>query len=270
MTGVSGTSGEGTGSSRATPGGRVTPGGRATQEGRVTPGGRMVAVLPVGATEQHGPHLPPETDTLLAVAAAGALVDELVDGPVDDPSEARACFTVLPALAFGASGEHQAFPGTVSMGTEALASVFLELGRSVSTWADRLLIVNGHGGNVEALRLAVTRLRYEGRDAAWMSCRTAEDSTDTHAGHAETSLMLHLHPDLVDMERAEKGCTAPLREILPAMREGGVAAVSPTGVLGDPTTASGGEGARLWHLLVAEARASLIAWNPGDADGMLR
>ena len=270
MTGVSGTSGEGTGSSRVTPGGRVAPGGLATQEVRGTPGGRMVAVLPVGATEQHGLHLPPETDTLLAVAAAGALVNELVDGPVDDAGEARACFTVLPALAFGASGEHQAFPGTVSMGTGALASVVLELGRSVSTWADRLLIVNGHGGNVEALRQAVTRLRYEGRDAAWLSCRTAEDSTDTHAGHAETSLMLHLHPDLVDMERAAPGCTAPLREILPAMREGGVAAVSPTGVLGDPTTASGGEGARLWHLLVAEARASLIAWDVGDADGMLR
>ena len=253
MTGASATS--------ATSGRAATSEG-AAGSGRDSTGGRTIAVLPVGATEQHGRHLPPETDTLLAVAAAGALLEE--------PGDARACLTVLPALAFGASGEHQAFPGTVSMGTDALASVVLELGRSVSTWADRLLVVNGHGGNVEALRRAVTRLRYEGRDAAWLSCRTAEDPSDTHAGHAETSLMLHLHPDLVDMERAEVGCTLPLREILPAMREGGVAAVSPTGVLGDPTTASRAEGARLWHLLVSEARAGLAAWSPGDADGMLR
>lgn len=215
-------------------------------------------MFPLGATEQHGPHLPAETDTLLATAAARALATTTVS------------VTVLPALAYGASGEHQAFPGTVSLGTDALAESILEVGRSVSTWADRLLVVNGHGGNVEALRRAVTRLRYEGRDAAWLSCRTSEDPADTHAGHAETSLMLHLHPELVRTDLAEPGCTLPLPQILPAMRSDGVGAVSPNGVLGDPTAASADEGRRLWALLVADARARLEAWRPGPDDGMLR
>ena len=222
----------------------------------------VLAVLPLGATEQHGPHLPFETDTLLATAAAGVVAAELPAGAEH--------VRVLPALAYGASGEHQSFPGTVSMGADALAGTILELGRSVATWADRLVVINGHGGNVDALRRAVSRLRYEGRDCAWLSCRTAERSTDTHAGHAETSLMLHLHPELVRIELAERGCTEPLTRILPAMREGGVAAVSTSGVLGDPTTATETEGARLWEALTADIRDRLVRWDPGEADGMLR
>lgn len=221
--------------------------------------GSPLAVLPLGSTEQHGAHLPVDTDTLLAAAAAQAL------------SGARAATAVvLPPLAYGASGEHQSFRGTVSIGTDALAGAVLELGRSVSEWAGRLVVVNGHGGNVDALVSAVPRLRREGRDVAWLSCRTSEDPADTHAGHAETSLMLHLHPGLVSMELAAPGCTRPLAEILPVMREGGLAAVSPGGVLGDPTTATAGEGRRLWDALVADASSRLDRWNPGDEDGMLR
>lgn len=226
-------------------------------------GGPVLAVLPLGATEQHGPHLPAATDTLLAEAAARVLADpEAVTGVgrVD----------VLPALAYGASGEHQAFAGTVSMGTAALADTLIELGRSTSIWADRLVVINGHGGNVEALCRAVPRLRYEGRDAGWLSCRTSENPADTHAGHAETSLMLHLHPELVRMEAAVPGCSTPLPQILGPMREGGVAAVSPTGVLGDPTTATVAEGRRLWRMLVADVRRRVSGWSPGGSHGMLR
>ncbi|MBS7547161.1 mycofactocin biosynthesis peptidyl-dipeptidase MftE [Dietzia massiliensis] len=231
------------------------------------PGGGVLAVLPLGATEQHGPHLPPETDTLLAEAAARAVADSATGAPA--PAATDVTVRVLPALAYGSSGEHQSFAGTVSIGTAALAEVILEFGRSVSTWADRLLVVNGHGGNVDALRRAVPRLRHEGRDAAWLSCRTAENPRDTHAGHTETSLMLHLHPHLVRVDLAARGCVRPLPQILPAMRDDGVAAVSPSGVLGDPTTATAADGERLWGLLVADARARLDGWRPGD-DGMLR
>ncbi|MFL0578113.1 mycofactocin biosynthesis peptidyl-dipeptidase MftE [Dietzia sp. 179-F 9C3 NHS] len=227
-----------------------------TQGAAVSDAGPL-AVLPLGATEQHGPHLPTATDTLLAAAAARTLTGE------------RAAAVLLPAWAYGASGEHQSFPGTVSIGTDALARAVLELGRSAGEWAGRLLVVNGHGGNVEALRRAVPRLRYEGRDAAWLPCRTSENPADTHAGHAETSLLLHLHPELVRTDLAEPGCTRPLPEILPGMRAGGVAAVSPNGVLGDPTTATDVEGARLWGALLADARGRLDRWAPGD-DGMLR
>lgn len=218
----------------------------------------VLAVLPLGATEQHGPHLPVETDTLLAAAAARSLAG------------GRAAAAVLPPMPYGASGEHQAFPGTVSIGTDGLVTALIELGRSVATWADGLVVVNGHGGNVEALRRAVPRLRYEGRDVVWLACRTAERPDDTHAGHAETSLMLHLHPDRVRMRAAEPGCTRPLPDILPELRDGGVSAVSPSGVLGDPSTATEGEGRRLWNALLADAHDRLERWAPVAGDGMLR
>lgn len=247
--------------------GASVPDGARASSGNNAPGtGSTLVVIPVGATEQHGPHLPFETDTLLATATAR----ELAGKNGNSVSTAGRDVRVLPAVAYGASGEHQSFPGTVSVGTDALAEVILELGRSVCAWADRLLIVNGHGGNVEALRRAIARLRYEGRDTGWLPCRTSENSGDTHAGHAETSLMLHLHPELVRTDLAEPGCTAPLTQILPAMRAGGVAAVSSNGVLGDPTTATAVEGRRLWELLVADACRRLDAWQPGSDDGMLR
>ncbi|HHX84702.1 MAG TPA: creatininase family protein, partial [Actinomycetales bacterium] len=112
-----------------------------TQGAAVSDAGPL-AVLPLGATEQHGPHLPTATDTLLAAAAARTLAGE------------RAAAVLLPAWEYGASGEHQSFPGTVSIGTDALAGALLELARSAGEWAGRLLVVNGHGGNVEALRRA--------------------------------------------------------------------------------------------------------------------
>lgn len=219
-----------------------------------------LAILPLGAVEQHGPHLASDTDAHLAGCAAAAL---------GRTAGAPGSAVVLPTLPYGASGEHEGFRGTVSAGTEALAGILLELGRSVSAWADRLLVVNAHGGNPAALTRSVPLLRTEGRDAAWLACRTAEDPRDTHAGHAETSLMLHLDPARVRMDRAEAGCTRPLTEILPDLRAGGLAAVSPNGVLGDPTTATASEGERLWAALLDDARARLGRWAPGD-DGRLR
>lgn len=188
-----------------------------------------LVLVPVGSVEQHGPHLPLDTDTVIAVAVAEGVAREI---------EAW----VAPALSYGSSGEHQSFPGTASVGSDALTHVVVELVRSLRTWADRVVIVNAHGGNVAALNAS--------DEIEWVPCAT--ETVDLHAGFTETSLMLHLRPESVRLELAEAGNTQPLSEILPSMLAGGVAAVSPNGVLGDPAGANAAEGERVLKAMVAE------------------
>ena len=142
-------------------------------------------IVPVGSVEQHGPHLPLDTDTRIATAVARAIAERLV-------GRNESNWILAPAIGYGASGEHEGFPGTVSIGTSALRLLLVEYGRSASRWASRLVFVNGHGGNVGALTAAVALLQYEGHDVGWCSC-TAKN-TDAHAGHAETSVLLHISP----------------------------------------------------------------------------
>jgi len=196
-----------------------------------------VAIVPLGATEQHGPHLPLGTDTTIACALAFGL------------AAARDDVVVAPALPYGSSGEHAGFPGTLSIGQDALRVVVLELARS---WDGRMLFVCAHGGNVEPLRDAVRKLRIEGRDVrAW----SPAFGGDAHAGRVETSLMLALAPELVAAARPA-GNVAPLGSLMPALRAGGVRAVSANGVLGDAAGASAEEG----HALLAGAVADLVAF----------
>jgi mycofactocin precursor peptide peptidase len=211
-------------------------------------------LVPLGALEQHGPHLPLDTDARIAAAVAGRAA-------ADDPA-----LLVAPVMAYGASGEHEGFPGTLSIGHEALRAVLVELGRSAFRWASRLVFVNGHGGNVPTVPGAVAQLRHEGRDAVWSPCVVA--GGDAHAGRTETSILLALDPDAVRMDAAEPGSTAPLAELLPALRAGGVAAVSPNGVLGDPTGADAVDGERLLAEMTAALRTRLTRWRP-DATGRL-
>ena len=143
--------------------------------------GRPTLLVPVGSTEQHGPHLPLDTDARVAAAVAAR-------------AGGNGALLVAPPVAYGASGEHEGFPGTVSIGHEALRLLLVELGRSAARWAGRLVFVNGHGGNVPTLVDAVRLLRYEGRDAAWFACAPGGDA---HAGRTETSLVLALAPALV-------------------------------------------------------------------------
>jgi creatinine amidohydrolase len=220
--------------------------------GSVWPGlpERPVLLVPLGSVEQHGHHLPLGTDTSVACAAAEAAAASL-DGVL-----------LAPALAYGASGEHEGFPGTVSIGTEALTGLLVEYGRSAGRWAGRVLIVNGHGGNLEALRVAVPLLRSEGRDVAWFPCGVA--GGDAHAGRTETSLMLHVEPTWVVGDRAVPGVTTPIDALLPRLRAEGVRAVSPTGVLGDPSDASADEGAALLATMAGRLVAAARAW---DVDG---
>lgn len=221
----------------------------------------LTLLVPVGSTEQHGPHLPLDTDTRIARSLAEALADRL------ERAGTGRGWPVAPAVAYGASGEHQSFPGTISIGTDVLTGVLLEYGRSACCWAQRVVFVNGHGGNVPALADAVRRLRFEARDVAWLPCAAAH--ADAHAGHTETSLLLHLSPESVRLGQAVPGNSAPLSQLLPEMRRGGVAAVSAVGVLGDPTTAAVDEGRRIFAEMVAGGLAALGAWAPGP-DGMLR
>ena len=198
-------------------------------------GSSALVLVPVGSIEQHSPHLPLDTDTVIAVAVAEGVAAEL-------PGT-----WVAPPLCYGSSGEHQSFPGTVSVGTEALTHVAVELVRSVRTWASRVVFVNAHGGNLAALRAS--------DEIEWVPCATEE--VDLHAGITETSLMLHLRPESVRLDRAEAGNTQPLSEILPAMMTGGIAAVSPNGVLGDPAGATAAEGARVLKAMVADVLGRL-------------
>jgi mycofactocin system creatininase family protein len=207
-------------------------------------------LVPVGALEQHGPHLPLDTDTRIAAAVARRAA-------ADDPA-----LLLAPPLAYGASGEHEGFPGTLSIGHDALRAVLVELGRSAAAWASRLVFVNGHGGNLPTVPNAVVTLRHEGRSAAWFGCAVPDG--DAHAGRTETSILLELDPSVVRTAAARAGNTAPLLELLPALRKGGVTAVSENGVLGDPAGASAEEGRRLLDAMVANLRAGLARWDPDE------
>lgn len=217
-----------------------------------------VLLVPLGSTEQHGPHLPLDTDTAVAVAVARR-VAERVPGAL-----------LAPAIPYGSSGEHQDFPGTLSIGSAALEHVLVELGRSATVWVPRVVFVNGHGGNLDALVAAVRLLRAEGRDAAWLPCDPADGRPrDPHAGRDETALLLELHPHTVRADRAEVGATASLADLLPTMRSGGVRAVARNGVLGDPRGATAEEGAELLEAM-ADAAVRLVGSGTVGADGRLR
>ncbi|MFE9924380.1 mycofactocin biosynthesis peptidyl-dipeptidase MftE [Streptomyces sp. NPDC005774] len=214
------------------------------------PDGASVLV-PVGSTEQHGPHLPFNTDSVIAESVARLAAERLT------AQRGRRPVLLAPTLAYGASGEHAGFPGTVSIGHEALRAVLVETVRSLSLWAHRVVLVNGHGGNVPTLDAAVGRLRGEGHDVAWLGCETP--GGDAHAGRAETSLMLHLAPADVRLADAVAGDTRPLAFLMPELVARGVRGVSPTGVLGDPTGATAEEGRAALEAMVSVAARRIAA-----------
>ena len=206
-----------------------------------------VLAVPVGSTEQHGPHLPLSTDTDIAVMLCRRL------------AEARDDVLIAPPVAYGSSGEHAGFAGTLSIGQQALELLLVELGRSATETFHRVLLVSAHGGNHEAVTRAVAQLRYEGRDVRVHSPRWRGEA---HAGRTETALLLATAPERVRMDRAQPGDTRSLSEIMPLLRTGGVRAVSPIGVLGDPTGATADEGAALLDKLTGVLVSDVDMWWP--------
>ena len=215
-----------------------------------------VLLLPIGATEQHGPHLPLNTDTLIATAAC-AFVSAKTGAPV------------LPAIIYTVSlGHTEKWPGTFALFHETLIHTI----REIAQWAlasgwKRLLLVNSHFGNDAPLRCAVDRLRFDfpgqllvalrntWQLSASISSRFTHDAADWHANEAETSLLLCIAPETV---RAERMATAddPDRTagcVFPHM----VAHTSLNGVTGRPSLATASSGAAL-IAEIGEALASLV------------
>ena len=197
----------------------------------------LLLVIPLGSTEQHGPHLPLGTDSIVAEALAAALV------------AARSDLVLGPTIPVGASGEHRGFPGLLSLGTEVLTEVLTELLRSARSWARGVVFVSGHGGNAEALGRALELGAAEGDRCCVVTA--SSPGADPHAGRAETSLLLALAPELVRQDVAVSGETRALAEIIDELRVGGIAPLSPSGVLGDPSDASAQEGAERLTMMTA-------------------
>lgn len=241
---------------------------------KLTP--RSILVLPLGAVEQHGPHLPFSTDLEIATRCAEAVVA----GAGDELD-----LWLLEPLAYTKSNEHAGTPGTVWLGPETLLRVLDDIGRSLAaTPARKLALLNGHGGNSSLLNVACRELRlHHGLETFLLHPSLPPDQGGTsglpdgdplagpvselgmgiHAGRAETSLMLHLRPDLVRMELARRNVPEHL-DANRHVRFGGsvtfgwlAADFGDDGTIGDPTGADATTGAALFELSVEQLTEAL-------------
>jgi creatinine amidohydrolase len=202
---------------------------------------RSVAVLPVGSFEQHGSFLPLATDSVIAMTIAEAVAAAY---PV----------LLLPPVTISCSHEHAAWPGTVSISAPTLHAIVRDVADSLRhNGVDRLVLVNGHGGNyvlgnvVQEASARGERLALFPTESDWLAARAAGGvetgpDTDMHAGEFETSLLLHAHPSLVPADFASHDERADDRDRFLTL---GLGAYTKSGVVGTPSlaTAAKGEGA---------------------------
>ena len=218
-----------------------------------------LAVLPVGSTEQHGPHAPLSTDSLSAAAVADAGADAY-DGEV----------VVAPALPYGISEEHRHFAGTLWLSPDTFRDAVRDVIGSLAHhgW-NRVVVVNGHGGNADALREVAASVTREG--VAYAAAFTWFDAVDLaevgdeamgHAGSVETSFVMHHAPDLVDGERFEgaaDGASDGWGEWVSGTNLAyDSAAFAENGVVGDPSTATAERGEEL-TTAAGDALATLLS-----------
>ena len=232
-------------------------------------GKESIVVLPTGAIEHHGPHLPLSTDALIAEAVANAAVEHTASAGVD--------VWQLPTLTYTKSDEHSWAPGTVWLDTETLFRTVVEIGRAVELMgAGTLVFVNGHGGNVALLQVALREIRKRFGLKTFLMPSLAptdppagegldERGLGIHGGAAETSLVLHLRPDLVDLSRAERWVPEHLADFRHIGFNGRPVSFGwlsndfgTPGVVGDPTQATPAYGEVLWEASVHQAVESLL------------
>lgn len=219
------------------------------------------AILPVGSCEQHGSHLPIRTDTFIVDAVVSKVA-------------ARTGGFVIPTLPYGTSPEHAGFAGTLSLGWTTLAAVVVDLVRScIASGIDLVFVVSGHGGNFilnPCLReLNAVLPEYQRAVLVPESALVGPEveADDLHAGHWETSIMLHLAPDMVVMDNAVDFVPASaVRSDLTNMR---IQHVSPSGVWGRPVGSTAEAGAALLEAAAARVAAFIESW-PTPARGPLK
>jgi creatinine amidohydrolase len=246
-------------------------------------GAQAVAILPLGAIEQHGPHLPLATDCDLVDAVLQRALARLAAAP---PAWS---VLVLPTLAVTKSNEHGAFPGTLSLSAATLLQVLHEIAASVArAGVRRLLLFNGHGGNVAVLEVAARDARALGlitASASWFQMCGAEQLLDArerqhgiHAGLNETSAMLATRPGLVTpaLARGQRSASEDWAERYRHLGLAGRAVrpgwlmheLNPSGVAGDAGAATAELGEHLLEhaaAALAEALAEFVAFDPGGA-----